>query len=319
MRSIELKDIVEDILPDIDHALSTQHMSLKQRPFLATNLLLSSEFIEIEGDTKEDILKKPWFKHFYSAVYDWYLSRYGKTLLSSKEPNAPGIVLIYETPFELSIPLIVNRIAEQEETFWVVFPNEVLPEENVINFIVSPPNIDIMNTDEKSLILNKISAVVRYTRSTHINIVTAYFKNDEHRKLAQTINVHIHKAVKDILSLKQEIMAIAVWEMHLAIEKALKVFLRQKGIVPPNTHNINELNKLTKDQGYQIEDKLLNLLPSDKEAIRMRYVEGDSSIIDKAVTLYYLYLKIVASCTKALDRKRVFENAAFLLKKPDWI
>jgi hypothetical protein len=62
--------------------------------------------------------------------------------------KARGIVLIFETPFEVHFPLEVFRTGSPGDNFWVVFPNTVLPEENVVDWLTSPPNLSGLSTHE---------------------------------------------------------------------------------------------------------------------------------------------------------------------------
>src|SRR3990170_1942299 len=121
MQSIELQDALKKILPEIDEVLASKHIGLAVRPFQAA-LLLMTNYIEIKDEPKDDNCEKSFFKAIYSSVYSWYLDRYGNALKDTNNTAVPGIVLIYDTPFELSIPLTVSRHGAQDETFWLAFP-----------------------------------------------------------------------------------------------------------------------------------------------------------------------------------------------------
>jgi HEPN domain-containing protein len=149
--------------------------------------------------------------------------------------------------------------------------------------------------------------------------MTAEYSASSLGMLGGSISAHFEKAVQDILSNKPEQMSVAFWEIHLAIEKAMKLFLRQKGHKPPSIHDLFELRKRAGSEVDSTElDTSFAKCPKPKEAIKYRYGENDEVSADNAIEFYYTAIRIVSFYTKAMHRKFVMNNARFLIKAPPW-
>jgi len=152
-----------------------------------------------------------------------------------------------------------------------------------------------------------------------VNIMSAEYVNTSLQMFGGSISAHLEKAVQDILSGKKEQLTIAFWELHLAIEKAIKLFLKQNNMECPKTHNLIRLREISSTKIDTDELSLsFSICPTEKEAIKYRYGEIQNIYADDAYMLYKEALKIVAFYTKALYRKITMDNARFLLKSPPW-
>jgi hypothetical protein len=62
---------------------------------------------------KDNFHDKVWFKSLYKQVKSWYCLRYGESFSQSKPSTAIGVISLYGTPFEVSIPLFVRQNIEK--------------------------------------------------------------------------------------------------------------------------------------------------------------------------------------------------------------
>jgi len=133
------------------------------------------------------------------------------------------------------------------------------------------------------------------------------------------ISSHLHNAAKDILSSEREGVTTAYWELHLAVEKTIKVFLTQHGSQNPHHHKLHNLfNQARNEYGLQINNDKLNKMPSSKEAISYRYGEQSGTTNEYAISVYKEVLDIVRDTTQSLKRKYTMANASFLIQRPPW-
>lgn len=313
----DLSDFIEYQLPIFDEILAKAHTPLYQRPLAATIDFVTYCIVEIKGDSKENVPGKPWFKSLYGQVAEWYSQRYGDAMKPDTNDSALGVVLIYDTPFKIEIPLSVAGKRESPTKRWFCWPNEVLEQENVFDWVANPPNFKKMSAEELSSVETDLRTVATSIRTLRINLMTA---TKEAEGLASSIPSHIEKSANDILSLSGAGISSSVWELHLAMEKSLKLLIRQKGDNPPNIHDLIELcNKANHLDGVSIDIVALRNLPSHHDAIRHRYGEADELTVDRAVLNYNSSLTIVREITAALSREFVMENAAFLIQVPPWL
>ena len=315
----EFKEAIQESLPDIDEILAYQQVGLPARPFQASLMFVSECIVDIRGDTKEDFFKKPWFKEIYSVIDAWYLDRYGVAIKNGDHHSLSGVVMVHYTPFELAFPITIRRTEISGETIWLTFPNEVSDEENVHNFFVSPPNIQNQEHNELEVLNSDIKRIVKLTRSIGINIMSADKLDKQTSIMAASINGHINKTVRDILSMKPAGLPVSFWELHLAVEKSFKVYIRQCRKQHPNTHELLDLYDICKKNGLTVDESLLAKLPPSREAIKSRYGEGATRSVIEAINCYNAMLDIVFDGTKALKRKLTFNNASFLIRKGPWV
>lgn len=314
----DFKEAIQESLPVIDEILAYQQIGLRQRPFQASIMFVSECIVEIRGDSKEDFFKKPWFKEIYSIIDAWYLDRYGNAIKNTDDHSLSGVVMAYHTPFELAFPITISRSETPGETAWLTFPNEVLDEENIHSFFVSPPNICKLEDKELNKVNDDIKRIVKQTRSIGINIMSANKVDTQTSMMAASINGHIQKTAHDILSMASASLSVSFWELHLAAEKAFKVYLRQREHQPPNIHELVDLFQICNTYGLIVNETSLYKLPSAKEAIKLRYGEGISRSINDAIECYNSMLDIVNDITKSLKREITFNNASFLFRKGPW-
>lgn len=315
----DLAEFFDCQLPIFDEVLAKTNVPLSQRPFHATMSVAEYCVVEIENESKDNMLEKPWFKFLYQQVSEWYYRRYGDAMEGKNENHALSVTLVYGTPFEVHIPLSVNGEWKSPTERWFCWPNEVLEQENVLDWIVKAPNFKFMPAEELSALKSDLITVANSIRALRVNLVTATKETEVIRRLADGIPPHIYRAANDILRMSVASISSSVWELHLAMEKSLKVLIRQKGGIPSNTHDLTSLlDKANGLHGVSLDPRLLRDLPSHHDAIAHRYGEAPEMAIDRAYANYHLSLAVVLEVTAVLSREFFMKNARFLTKLPPW-
>ncbi len=312
----QFDDFLQEHLAFFDDLLSSTNVPLHQRPLRAALLFVQYCVIRVKGeDDKEHALGKRWFKPIYEAVGKWYADRYGAAL-EKKDNRAPGLVSIFNTPFRIDVPLTLAEPAE-DHMVWVTFPNEVLPGEQVLKWIVAPPNLERLGNSEREELSNTITEIATATRSIRINVMTASDPGKDLQLFISSIPLHIERCVEDILKGNWASLGLAVWEMHLAVEKSLKLLIRQHGGNPENIHDLVKLAELaTQLSGVTIDLITLNKLPSGREAVQARYGEGRVRSLQELVGNYRIALLLISRVAKSLKREIAMNNASFLVRDP---
>jgi hypothetical protein len=312
-KNTEISDFLEEQLPVFDEIFAEELMPLHQRPLAATIQFIEYCIVDMKGDTKEDYLKKPWFKSTYQLVCKWYLDRYGDAMKLKRHNSSLGVVMIFDTPLKISIPLSVAGKKESATKRWFCLPHEVLENENVFAWIEGTPNLLKMKAEERFTVENYLRAIATANRSINVNLMSADLKEKHLRNLCSGIPAHIEKAVGDILSLDEGRISNSFWEIHLAVEKALKLLIGQHNHFPP-IHDLHKLcNAANQINDVSIDKDLIDMLPSHHNAIRFRYGEGGTVTARQAVLNYKNGLIITKILTAALRRQFVMENVEFLI------
>jgi hypothetical protein len=150
---------VPDWLPLIDGLMTKMNVPLGQRPFQAAVFLVRECVVAIEGDTKDDFWRRPWFAAMYRVIDGWYEERYGDALDARSGKIECGLAVIYELPFKLLIPVTLIEPDQPGESFWLVYPSEVLPNEDILGWLVKPPNLARLSPDEVNDVRQQITKV----------------------------------------------------------------------------------------------------------------------------------------------------------------
>jgi HEPN domain-containing protein len=175
-----------------------------------------------------------------------------------------------------------------------------------------------MPKDDLESLKKVVCGISTSTRATHVNLMSASLEIELH-KISGSIPAHIDKAVRDILSLEGGRISTSYWEIHLAVEKAIKLVILQNGRDHKNKHNLNKLCKIANNiRGINLDCSIFSKLPSDNEAIQQRYGEGSCFTIQEAVKNYTYANEVISKLTELLKRKFIMKNARFLIAIPPW-
>jgi hypothetical protein len=310
-------DILGEWLSCFDEILAEKRVDIHQRPLQAAALFVEHAITEIRGDSKDGYFEKPWFVTIYKQTERWYHNRYPSVLSRPARRSLLGVVTIFGTPFEIRVPTSFVEERNPDGTIWVAMPNSILPNEEPLTWIIDRPQID--DDTERSKTQALVAGVAEKLRSLNINLWTDDFPDDDTGVLARQILPHLEAGARGFLSNTEATASIAIWDLFLATEKAIKFYLRQQGQQPPNTHDLHDLNSRSDvGSGPILQPSELAALPSYRDAIKYRYGELPSPSVQDALQIYLETLNIVVKYTGALKRRFIMNNARFKLKAPPW-
>jgi hypothetical protein len=313
-----LKDAINEHMPFIDELLGESNIPVFKRFIQAASIFVDVAIVDSSFETKEELFKsKAYFEGILPLVNDWYWEKYGQLAKNPKDNVYSGILSSYAQPILIKIPATTSRIEVKGESSWLTFP-DCLQSTEILHGMLEPAiNLKKLTDNERAKFNEEANQVVSLTRSINLNVMSATDLDSETRSMAVGIWSHFEKAVSDILSFQHEIASIGCWELHLAIEKSFKIFLKQKSGKKHTGHDLMTLSNKSKKYVPDIDVSLISELPSDKEAINLRYAEIIRTTHD-AVKYYKNTLLLVDFLTSNLDRNYRFNNASFLIKMAPW-
>jgi HEPN domain-containing protein len=311
-------EFLEIQLPVFDEIFAKQMMPISQRPLLAALYFVNCCILEMKGESKKDFFNKEWFKVTYKLILMWYEKRYPEISSVITHQKLNGIVLIFNHPFQIKIPTSIPQEFDGEDKRWFCLPNSVFDTESVTDWIDKKPNLDDLSKEEYLSLIVKITKIATFSREIYVNLMTASL-NHKLREYSMSIPSHIDKAIDDILSLSKNGINSSFWEIHLALEKTLKLVILQNGEKNEYKHDLRALCEIINNiKDLSIDCNLFQQFPSDKEAIKQRYCEGRNFTIQDAIKNYLGAIEAISKVTQILKRKIVFDNVKFLLKFPPW-
>lgn len=318
MNTHTLKNVIADHLPLIDNLLNDQKIPVFDRFMKAAFIFVEVAIVNSSFETKEELIKSKAFSEcILPLINEWYWTKYG--LLAKKTTNSiySGIVSSYAQPLLIRIPSILKRVKILGESCWLTFPDCLHESESLQEMIRPSINFDQMDDVKKTLLKEEATEIISLTRSINLNIMAADNLDEEIRSMSIGIWSHFEKAISDILSFQNERASIGCWELHLAIEKTFKVFLKQKSGKKEYGHCLTTLNKKAKKYSPDIELSLLEGLPTKEDAIKLRYAELIRTPYD-AVEYYKSALKMVNTLASKLDRALSLNNGSILVNMAPW-
>lgn len=314
----ELRKHVDKVMPLIDELLSKSGIAIHRRFMLAGRLFVNYFVEKSTFNSKEDLLSSEAYRVIFLPIFnDWYCDKYGEL---AKEPGSDiycGLVLAYNTPVRILIPATTSRVVEPGKLAKLTFPDRLEDYESIEGMLQTKFDLEKMSESEKSEFKRHSAKVVGLIRSINIDLNMASNLTSEAENLSKGIWSHMEKAANDILTLTPERASIACWDIHLAVEKTLKVLINEKKGKLEYGHNLNELAEKISDVEPDINEHMFRYLPSDKEAIKLRYAELIKSVTD-AVSYYHESLEIISIMASKLEPKFGIKNSSIKLRLAPW-
>jgi HEPN domain-containing protein len=304
-------------LPWIDDYLEESDVPVHERSLRAAITFVDVCLIEISNSTKEDFIHSNKFDEIVNVITDWYYDKYGQLMKPTKE-TISGIVRYYKQPVLLKIPKTTTKVEKEGETAWFTFSDHLQKEEDYESLFATDLRLDNLPEEILDALIKEVEEVVALSRRTRISIMTASVTNGGAlSNMAASIWTHIEKAISDIISGVPANVSLACWELHLAVEKSLKVYIGQFGKEKGWGHDLIALAGYAKKLGLVLDETLLDNLHGEKDAIRVRY--GEIQVAQKeAIESYFHVLKLVCAIASQLKREISMYNASFLLKMAPW-
>ena len=312
----EFRSLIQEQLPLIDDLLEERRLPIHERTLRAAIMFVDICIIEVSTGTKEEFIHSEHFASIVNVVVDWYMDKYGQ-LVKSKKEMLSGIVRYYNQPVLLNIPATTSKVETEGETAWITFPDHLQQDETHKSMFVSDLKFDNLPEDDLHVLNKEVEEVVALSRRTRISLMTSSVLNTEAPNMAGSIWAHIEKAISDIISGVPANISLACWELHLAVEKSLKVYISQFPGEKGWGHDLITLCQHAKKLGLVLDEASLAALHGEKYAIKARYCEID---VDQReiVEEYMKVLKLVCTIASQLKRKYSIYNASFLLKMAPW-
>lgn len=316
-RNLGLRKSIAPMLESIDSIFSEKGKPLHIRPFEAASLIARHSIVSVEGDDdKDNFVAKPWFAALYAEIHNWYKHKYG-SLFQVKGARATGLVVYRGIPHVVEIPLTISTLQE-DGLVKLTFPTRVYETED--------PNQWIRPTLTKRAIsaggvklARRINVTCSAIRQLQINIGTAGGKDTGVPRMAASIVDHLSKAATAASADHQESNSLALWDIHLACEKAVKSLLSQRNISYPKTHDLAKLTSLLSDISLEgAAHRIIHRLPSDSLVMRHRYLQEPPISPNRLYVLYSLALNLCLIFTSRIDQRFRIGDASFFLKRPPW-
>ncbi len=305
-----------------DDAFANDDIPFQQRPLKAAMWLVKDGIAQVVGGSKDNFWEQPWFSEIVVGIRAWYQDRYGPDAFEPENDTLRGLVILRGTPVRLTIRTTLSKVEVENETAWLIFADSVHESEDVLSFFVSRPNLNAIAPDDRARLEASVTSIVTQSRRINLALQSASGLSPDAKRLQEGVWGHIDKAVADILTLKPAIAAIGAWELHLAVEKAFKVFLYQNGHDASSLkslgHDMVKLDGAAKTAGLTVSADALAKLPHWKVASSNRYAQTNIAVTE-VVAIYEVALQLMEEITGKLKRRYVVNNAALLLKKPAWV
>ena len=320
---VELKDVVKETthwLELFDDEFALVNMPFYRRPLHAAMRLVQVGIKDVSGQSKDDYLLKPWFTEIVKQVIGWYEERYGAEALKPEQSRFSGLVLLRRTPIRLTMRETVKKVEVENETSWMIYADAIHESETVLSFFSSKPNLDALPGPDRTKLEADVARVVSQSRRINLALNSADDLAPDGQRLRDGVWLHVENGVANIASLKPSLASVGAWELHLAVEKAFKVFLHQHGNTDMKAlgHDLSKMSGAAKEFGLVVNPKALAKMPHWKAASDSRYAQKAVDI-DDVVAIYDIALQLMFEITAKMKRIVVLNNGGILLRKPDWV
>ncbi|WP_158133619.1 hypothetical protein [Vibrio navarrensis] len=321
MPNIELNQYLREALIVIDEVLDVRNIPIYDR-FLIASRMFVSEFVEDTSySSKEEFIKSDaYLECIVPVVHDWYFERYGELAKRPHESDFSAVITIRNQPVLIKFSSTISIVEKQGETAWIKFLDHLDKSEN-IQAMLQGRNIrlDSLARNQKYKVEQRIEEVVTCIRTISINL-TGLKVDSKTVNLARTVLDELERASLDITSYDKNRIANSCWHTHLAIEKTMKVFLKQSIGQFEETHDLkllfSKILEHSDSKNLNIDPSVIDSFPTNVVALRY----GEESIsVEKALLFYNKALPIIRDLSSVLVRKFGIRNASILIKKPTWI
>lgn len=314
----KLRKALAPMLESIDTVLSERGMELQSRPFEAASTLVRHSLIEVKGDDdKDDFAGKPWFAAIYAEIYGWYKNKYG-ALMKVQPDKILGLVAHNGMPHIIHLPITISQL-QDDGLLKLTFPTEVCSSEDPMSW-VKPRIRKNSIAGSRVKLHSRVQKTCSMLRQIGINTGSAGGKESKVPLMARSILEHLGLAATTVDSRHKERNSLAIWELHMACEKALKSLLSQREIQFPKMHNLAKLNKLLNDPVLeQRARRMIDRLPNDNAAIDHRYLDAPQVTINVFYVYYFISLQLCVLYTSHLRQAIKIGGASIFLRRPPWL
>ncbi len=308
----ELQPLINIWIPLFDNNYKEKRIEVYKRPYLATIDFITHAISEITNSSKDEQMKPPWFGHWYKNAYHWYEENYGEALKKKGINTIKTFTIIDRIPYCVDIP---NKKSEKQnnEESWLIIPNNVHDDEPVMSWIINKPTRTVI---DKNDIENDIIKKTNLLRNIWVNLLITGFEEEKNDLYIKSIFDHITIFSDDIINNFHRGLTNSIWELNLAVEKAIKINLISKKAKFDYTHDVNKLYKIFLEMNKGVNDITITFLPSGKDAVKYRYAELIEKDLFNINLMYFESLEIINIALENIDKKIKAKNPKFLIRNP---
>ncbi|EJL6684752.1 HEPN domain-containing protein [Vibrio cholerae] len=321
MSNVEINQYLREALIVIDEVLDVINIPIYDRFLVASRMFVSEFVVDTSYISKEEFIKSDaYLECIVPVVHDWYFEKYGELAKRPHETDLTAAITIRNQPVLIKFSPTISIVEKEGESAWFKFLDHLDKSED-IQAMIQGRNIrlDSLSRSQKYKVEQRVEEVVTCIRQISINL-TGLKVDSKTVNLARTILDELERASRDITSYDKNRIANSCWHTHLAIEKTMKVFLKQSIGKFEETHDLKSLfSKILENsdsQNLNIDPSVINSFPTNVVALRY----GEESIsAEKALLFYNNALLLIRDLSSVLVRKFGIRNASILIKKPTWI
>lgn len=305
---------LEEWLPIFDDIQSKTHIKIEERPWNAAYMFTRYAVDTNIKDFPVIAFSQPWYRILLTRCYNWYKLKYGDAV-NKKRGNKvlSSFIYISGVPFLIEIPISFAKPGEKSGTIDLVFPKEVYENEDVMEFLKERSIVTLLPEKDKSIIKELITIRVNLLRSIWNNLSTVSIEKP-FTKMKDSILIHIDSFVKEIVTGYENGINLGIWELHLAVEKTIKIYILNNFKQFKPVHDLKILSQSIDITLKKEIDGFLNTFPNSHEVIKYRYCEISEFDLDKLQNYYINALEIIKKFSEKMKRKIVMNNAIITIK-----
>lgn len=307
--------MLHDALPEIDRRLSQSNVPLSLRANEAFDMVrqLMLTVSDFEAFLVSDAHGK-----LRLVVQDWYRERYGDRLATADDQGLVAMLLIHGTPFLFFVPKYFRTKSDVPNTIWIGFPASVQVEENPLTWFQDKSVVERLSSIEAEALRAEATDLGDLIRSIGFDLGALTYEVDASvSDLAEAIMTDLQASARHLCARTNAGLRSAEWDASQATEKAIKLFIRRKGQIPPFSHDLEQLAQLAERLGAPpINRDRLRAVPSDSSATSKRY--GGRVELAEAVGAYRAAVATVRDLAFEARPESEYNvrQARFLVKSP---
>lgn len=315
-----LNEALSDALPLLDSLLADREVAIPDRPGLAAIhfLRLHVEFVDDGGGPQpvpldaRELLSKKWFATLYQLSEQWFEARYPGRTSHPSNATIQGAVLIEGTVFLIEVPKTRLSLDSEPGHAWLSFPSSVLNDENPIEWLENPPNLNTFSDKEAEAASKKLLEISSKLRYISTGLMWTLPTDDIDMGLISGIIPKIENAAEFLFESDKSSLGFSVSEMQYSCESVLKLLSYQQRMEFRKSH---DLFVLFDDLAVKpnINRDVLKEFPRWRDIANFRYGLGSDTTLAKTYKWYQITLDILIGSIHTL-KKSVEGHPEFKLR-----
>jgi HEPN domain-containing protein len=327
MTEAECEEILNPWIDLIDSHLADADVPIQHRPLAVAVDLLKVKAVRVEMggipqsidiDGADSPLGKAWFRHLYQKVDRWYRSTYGSAM-TMEESSLLGVIQFRRTSILVRVPTCVRRPAEDKRQVWVSFPDHVRSDERALSWLVTPPNVDALDADQRSALTAAVHGLAADLRFIRSRLLSTHPSSPQLEGFASGAVKHLQAFAELVMAGDRISTLKSWWELQMAVESVVKGLVLQKTGSFPWIHTVPELLARARAVGLDFDEARFATWPDKDEIGNLRYGEGTRDRTTDAHAAYRLTVDLCREAAKLYERKADIGKASFLIQPVPWM